>query len=98
MGDLELACENARITLSDQAAYIYTSGTTGSPKGAILTHGNLRANAEQGRAWVPGLREGDEVAGFEVLDAPGHSPGHIALWREQDRTLIAGFATATSRW
>ena len=36
------------------------------------------------------LREGDEVAGFEVLDVPGHSPGHVALWREQDRTLIAG--------
>jgi glyoxylase-like metal-dependent hydrolase (beta-lactamase superfamily II) len=36
------------------------------------------------------LREGDEVAGFEVLDVPGHSPGHIALWREEDRTLIAG--------
>jgi glyoxylase-like metal-dependent hydrolase (beta-lactamase superfamily II) len=37
------------------------------------------------------LREGDEVGpGFTVLDAPGHSPGHIALWRESDRTLICG--------
>lgn len=36
------------------------------------------------------LREGDEVEGFVVLDVPGHSPGHIALWRESDRTLIAG--------
>ena len=36
------------------------------------------------------LREGDEVAGFVVLDVPGHSPGHIALWREEDRTLIGG--------
>jgi len=49
------------------------------------------------RAWGgPGhpvarrLREGDEVAGFEVLDVPGHSPGHVAYWREADRTLIAG--------
>jgi hypothetical protein len=24
------------------------------------------------------LREGDEVAGFEVLEVPGHSPGHVA--------------------
>ncbi len=36
------------------------------------------------------LREGEEVAGFTVLEVPGHSRGHIALWREQDRTLILG--------
>jgi hydroxyacylglutathione hydrolase len=36
------------------------------------------------------LREGDEVAGFAVLDVPGHSPGHVAYWREADRTLICG--------
>jgi glyoxylase-like metal-dependent hydrolase (beta-lactamase superfamily II) len=36
------------------------------------------------------LREGDEVAGFEVLDAPGHSAGHVAYWRESDRTLVLG--------
>jgi len=36
------------------------------------------------------LREGDEVGDFVVLDAPGHSPGHIALWRESDRTLVCG--------
>ena len=36
------------------------------------------------------LREGDEVGGFQVLDVPGHSPGHVAYWRGSDRTLIAG--------
>jgi hydroxyacylglutathione hydrolase len=36
------------------------------------------------------LREGDEVAGYVVLDVPGHSPGHVAFWRESDRTLILG--------
>jgi hydroxyacylglutathione hydrolase len=36
------------------------------------------------------LREGDEVAGFQVLDVPGHSAGHVAYWRETDRVLILG--------
>jgi glyoxylase-like metal-dependent hydrolase (beta-lactamase superfamily II) len=37
-----------------------------------------------------GLREGDTVGDFTVLDVPGHSPGHLAYWRERDRVLIAG--------
>jgi hydroxyacylglutathione hydrolase len=36
------------------------------------------------------LKEGDEVAGFTVLETPGHSPGHVAYWRESDRVLILG--------
>jgi hydroxyacylglutathione hydrolase len=36
------------------------------------------------------LHEGDGVAGFTVLDVPGHSPGHVAYWRESDRVLILG--------
>lgn len=37
------------------------------------------------------LREGDDLGhGFVVLDAPGHSDGHVAFWRERDRTLVLG--------
>jgi len=36
------------------------------------------------------LREGDIVAGFEVLDTPGHSAGHISFWRAADRSLVCG--------
>lgn len=50
----------------DLAVIQYTSGTTGVPKGAMLTHLNLGANAAQGRAWVPGLVDGDEVV-YAVL-------------------------------
>lgn len=50
----------------DTALLQYTGGTTGVPKGAILTHRNLLANAVQGRAWVPGLQDGEEVV-YAVL-------------------------------
>lgn len=32
------------------------------------------------------LNEGDKVGSFEVLDTPGHSRGHIVLWRAGDKT------------
>jgi len=34
------------------------------------------------------LTEGDEVAGFRVVDLPGHAPGQIGLWRESDRLAL----------
>jgi hydroxyacylglutathione hydrolase len=36
------------------------------------------------------LKEGDVVAGFQVLAQPGHSPGLLAFWRAADRTLVVG--------
>jgi hydroxyacylglutathione hydrolase len=36
------------------------------------------------------LHDGDEVAGFKVLDVPGHSAGHVAFWRESDGVLVLG--------
>jgi long-chain acyl-CoA synthetase len=61
VGHRPLSRRHPRPLLDDTAVLQYTSGTTGSPKGAILTHRNLRANAMQGRAWVPGLHDGEEV-------------------------------------
>jgi len=50
----------------------------------------LRYWAGPGRNVDRALREGDEVAGFKVIDVPGHSPGHVAYWRESDGVLILG--------
>ncbi|MFV0319675.1 MAG: long-chain-fatty-acid--CoA ligase [Microbacterium sp.] len=48
-----------RPSVSDVACLQYTSGTTGTPKGAIITHGNLWSNARQGAAWMPEFRHGE---------------------------------------
>ena len=34
------------------------------------------------------VSEGDEIAGFRVIDFPGHAPGQIGLWRESDGVAL----------
>jgi hydroxyacylglutathione hydrolase len=36
------------------------------------------------------IEDGEEIGGFQVIDAPGHSVGHVVFWREADRVLIIG--------
>ena len=59
------------------------------PRGPIDVSRWLRPLPEKGI--VP------EMPGWRWLATPGHSPGHISLWREEDRTLIAGDAFVTTR-
>ncbi len=40
---------------------------------------------------VPGLPD------WRYIHTPGHAPGHISLWREKDKILIAGDAFVTTR-
>jgi glyoxylase-like metal-dependent hydrolase (beta-lactamase superfamily II) len=37
------------------------------------------------------------MPGWRWVHTPGHTPGHVALWREADRTIIAGDAFITTR-
>jgi glyoxylase-like metal-dependent hydrolase (beta-lactamase superfamily II) len=52
--------------------------------------GGRRVPGPKAHPVARGLRQGDEVAGFTVLDTPGHSLGHVSYWRESDRVLICG--------
>ena len=36
------------------------------------------------------LAEGDEIAGFRVIHAPGHAPGEVIYFRDSDRVAICG--------
>jgi glyoxylase-like metal-dependent hydrolase (beta-lactamase superfamily II) len=47
------------------------------------------------RAWDGGavqiagtVSEGDEIAGFRVVELPGHAPGLIGLFRDRDRVAL----------
>ena len=47
LGPLGDPAPDPSLSDDDVAVLAYTSGTTGEPKGAMLTHGNLRANLDQ---------------------------------------------------
>jgi long-chain acyl-CoA synthetase len=49
------------VGIDDLAVLLRTGGTTGAPRAAMLTHGNLIANACQMRVWFPDLRDGKET-------------------------------------
>ncbi len=58
------------------------------PRGPVDVSGHLQTLPQDGS--VPGM------PGWQWLATPGHTPGHISLWRETDRTLIAGDAFITT--
>src|SRR5262245_4913488 len=58
----DLAFAPVALTGDDLIFLQYTGGTTGLSKGAALSHGNLVANTEQFKAFVPdAVRPGEEV-------------------------------------
>jgi glyoxylase-like metal-dependent hydrolase (beta-lactamase superfamily II) len=59
------------------------------PRGPIDVGSRLLTLPADGS--VPGM------PGWLWIPTPGHSPGHVSLWRESDRSLIAGDAFVTTK-
>ena len=84
--------------LTGQAAYPPPDPTVGGgmaassvffPRGPFDFRPLVRMLPEDGT--VPGMD------GWRWIHTPGHTPGHVSLFREADRTLIAGDAFVTTR-
>ncbi len=59
-----------------------------NPVGRFLL-GKLLPVWDGGAVEIAGtVDEGDTVAGFKVINLPGHAPGLIGLWRESDRLAL----------
>jgi glyoxylase-like metal-dependent hydrolase (beta-lactamase superfamily II) len=93
-GSSHAICEQLGIPLWCGEADVHAMQTAGAISNSQVP-GWL--NSFQERFWTGpphpvarALKEGDEVAGFTVLEVPGHSIGHVAYWRQSDRTLILG--------
>ena len=58
------------------------------PHGRLLL-GRLLPVWDGGAVQIEGtVQEGEQVAGFKVIDLPGHAPGLIGLYRESDRLAL----------
>lgn len=59
------------------------------PRGPIDLGGRVHPLPEDGS--VP------EMPGWRWIHTPGHTPGHVSFFRDEDRTLIAGDAFVTTK-
>ncbi|MBS1674351.1 MAG: AMP-binding protein, partial [Actinobacteria bacterium] len=82
----------------DTAVILYTSGTTGTPKGAQLTHGNMRANASVSAFQLFGFAPGDVVMGcLPLFHSFGQTCGlNAAVLSGAMLTLLSRFDAAAA--
>jgi long-chain acyl-CoA synthetase len=80
----------------DPAVIIYTSGTTGTPKGATLTHANIRSGAQVGRELVGAGPDDVAVAALPLFHVFGmNSIMNTTLLARGLMTLVIRFDPTT---
>jgi glyoxylase-like metal-dependent hydrolase (beta-lactamase superfamily II) len=85
--------------LDSRSAYPPPDPSVGGGLMAALARFYPRGPIDVG-AWLRPLPIDGSVPGmpaWQWIATPGHTPGHISLWRGADRTLIAGDAVITTR-
>jgi len=77
------------VNPEDHCLVQYTGGTTGTPKGTVLTHGNLVANLAQINEWIE-IEEGREIglSGFPFFHLAGLMLGLVGLTAGCAQVLI----------
>src|SRR3954454_1591631 len=96
LADAPRAPEDVERDGSDTAVILYTSGTTGTPKGAELTHENLRRNAEVTGVTLVKVSEDDVILGaLPLFHAFGQTCAmNVAVLAGAELTLIPRFDAA----
>jgi glyoxylase-like metal-dependent hydrolase (beta-lactamase superfamily II) len=91
---LAAALPDAEVLISTRDARLLAKDKTpdpGEPADAKYRGSYPGAKTRPGRTFEPGER----IGSLEVVAAPGHTPGHVALLDTRDRTLYCGDAFST---
>lgn len=85
--------------LTGQADYPPPDPTVGGGAMAWMAGAYPRGGMNLGERVRPLPADGavPHLPGWHALHTPGHTPGHVSLFREADRTLLAGDAVVTTR-
>jgi hydroxyacylglutathione hydrolase len=91
-GCAKLVCEEQGVPLACHAADVDAMEGRRRVRASDAANAKFFARLWQGPPHPVGrvLEEGDEVAGFRVVHAPGHARGEVIFFRDSDRVAICG--------